>query len=80
MTRIKLINFLMNMVIKFQSVLCIIYDYLKEMKFLTLLAELEKLYKRLDLLKEAEGECKKQQDRLLEKMDPIEKELNTFKN
>ena len=80
MTRIKLINFLMDVVIKFQSVLCTIYDYLKDIKFLTLLAELERLYKRLDLLKEVEGECKKQQDRLLEKIGSIEKELNTFKN
>ena len=80
MTRIKLINFLMDMVIKFQSVLCTIYDYLKDMKFLTLLAELERLYKRLALLKEVEGECKEQQDRLLEKMDSIKKELNIFKN
>lgn len=80
MTRIKLINFLMDMVIKFQSVLCTIYDYLKDMKFLTLLAELERLYKRLALLKEVEEECKEQQDRLLEKMDSIKKELNIFKN
>ena len=80
MTRIKLINFLMDVVIKFQSVLCIIYDYLKDIKFLALLAESERLHKRLDLLKEVEGECKKQQDRLQEKMDSIKKELNTFKN
>ena len=80
MTRIKLINFLMDMVIKFQSVLYTIYDYLKDMKFLTLLAELERLYKRLALLKEVEEECKEQQDRLLEKMDSIKKELNIFKN
>ena len=80
MTRIKLINFLMDMVIKFQSALCIIYDYLKDMKFLALLAELERLYKRLALLKEVEEECKEQQDRLLEKMDSIKKELNIFKN
>lgn len=80
MTRIKLIEFLMDMDIKFQSVLCIIYDYLKDMKFLTLLAELEKLYKRLAILNEVEEECKEQQDRLLEKINSIKKELNTFKN
>lgn len=80
MTRIKLINFLMDMDIKFQSVLCIIYDYLKDMKFLTLLAERERLYKRLVLLKEVEEDCKEQQDRLLEKIDSIKKELNTCEN
>ena len=78
MTRIKLINFLMDMVIKFQSVLCTIYDYLKDMKILALLAESERLQKRLDLLKEVEGECKKQQDNLREKVGSIEKELNTY--
>lgn len=78
MTRIKLINFLMDMVIKFQSVLCTIYDYLKDMKILALLAESERLHKRLDLLKEVEGECKKQQDNLREKVGSIEKELNTY--
>ena len=78
MTRIKIINFLMDMVIKFQSVLCTIYDYLKDMKILALLAESERLYKRLDLLKEVEGECKKQQDNLREKVGSIEKELNTY--
>ena len=78
MTRIKLINFSMDMVIKFQSVLCIIYDYLKDMKILALLAESERLHKRLDLLKETEGECKKQQDNLREKVGSIEKELDTY--
>ena len=78
MTRIKLINFLMDMVIKFQSVLCTIYDYLKDMKILALLAESERLQKRLDLLKETEVECKKQQDNLREKVGSIEKELNTY--
>ena len=78
MTRIKLINFLMDMVIKFQSILCTIYDYLKDMKILALLAESERLHKRLDLLKEVEGECKKQQDNLREKAGSIEKELNTY--
>ena len=78
MTRIKLINFLMDMVIKFQSVLCTIYDYLKDMKILALLAESERLHKRLDLLKETEVECKKQQDNLREKVGSIEKELNTY--
>ena len=78
MTRIKLINFLMDMVIKFQSILCILYDYLKDMKILALLAESERLHKRLDLLKEVEGECKKQQDNLREKIGSIEKELNTY--
>ena len=78
MTRIKFINFLMDMVIKFQSVLCTIYDYLKDMKILALLAESERLQKRLDLLKEVEGECKKQQDNLREKVGSIEKELNTY--
>ena len=78
MTRIKLINFLMDMVIKFQSVLCIIYDYLKDMKILALLAKSERLHKRLDLLKEVEGECKKQQDNLWEKVGSIEKELKTY--
>ena len=78
MTRIKLINFLMDMVIKFQSILCTIYDYLKDMKILALLAESERLHKRLDLLKEVEGECKKQQDNLREKVGSIEKELNTY--
>ena len=78
MTRIKFINFLMNMVIKFQSVLCTIYDYLKDMKILALLAESERLHKRLDLLKETEEECKKQQDNLREKVGSIEKELKTY--
>ena len=78
MTRIKFINFLMDMVIKFQSVLCTIYDYLKDMKILALLAESERLHKRLDLLKETEEECKKQQDNLREKVGSIEKELNTY--
>ena len=68
----------MDMVIKFQSVLCTIYDYLKDMKILALLAESERLHKRLVLLKEVEGECKKQQDNLREKVDSIKKELNTY--
>ena len=48
------------------------------MKILALLAESERLHKRLVLLKEVEGECKKQQDNLWEKVGSIEKELNTY--
>lgn len=62
MTRIKLIEFSMKMILKFQDILLIIYDYLNVMKFLALVDESERLYEEIDVLKEAEKACKKQQD------------------
>ena len=79
MTRIKLINFLMDMVIKFQDILHIIYDYLNDMKFLALVDEFERLHKEIDVLKDAEKAYKKQQDILREKVGSIEKELDTYR-
>ena len=79
MTRIKLINFLMKMILKFQDILHIVYDYLNDMKFLTLVDESEKLYKEIAELKEAEEACKEQQDILWEKVGSIEKELDTYR-
>ena len=79
MTRIKLIEFSMKMILKFQDTLLIVYDYLNDMKFLALVAESERLYKEIDMLKEAEKACKKQQDNLREKVGFIEKELDTYR-
>lgn len=79
MTRIKLIKFLMKMILKFQDILHIVYDYLNDMKFLMLVDESEKLYKEIAELKEAEEACKEQQDILLEKVGSIEKELDTYR-
>lgn len=79
MTRIKLINFLMKMILKFQDILHIVYDYLNDMKFLALVDESERLYKEIAELKEAEEACKEQQDILLEKVGSIEKELDTYR-
>ena len=79
MTRIKLINFLMKMILKFQDILHIVYDYLNDMKFLVLVDESEGLYKEIDVLKDAEKDCKKQQDILWEKVGSIEKELDTYR-
>lgn len=78
MTRIKLINFLMKMILKFQDTLHIVYDYLNDMKFLVLVDESERLYKEIEELKEDEKDCKKQQDILWEKVGSIEKELDTY--
>lgn len=79
MTRIKLINFLMKMILKFQDILHIVYDYLNDMKFLALVDESERLYKEIAELKEAEEDCKEQQDILWEKVGSIEKELDTYR-
>ena len=79
MTRIKLINFLMKMILKFQDTLHIVYDYLNDMKFLVLVDESERLYKEIDVLKDAEKASKKQQDILWEKAGSIEKELDTYR-
>ena len=79
MTRIKLINFLMKMILKFQNILHIVYDYLNDMKFLVLVDESERLYKEIDELKDAEKACKKQQDILWAKAGSIEKELDTYR-
>lgn len=79
MTRIKLIEFLMKMILKFQDALHIVYDYLNDMKFLVLVDESEGLYKEIDELKDAEKDCKKQQDILWEKVGSIEKELETYR-
>lgn len=79
MTRIKLINFLMKMILKFQYILHIVYDYLNDMKFLVLVDESERLYKEIDVLKDAEKDCKKQQDILWEEVGSIEKELDTYR-
>lgn len=79
MTRIKLIKFLMKMILKFQDILHIVYDYLNDMKFLMLVDESERLYKEIAELKEAEEACKEQQDILLEKVGSIEKELDTYR-
>lgn len=79
MTRIKLINFLMKMILKFQDILHIVYDYLNDMKFLALVDESERLYKEIAELKEAEEACKEQQDILWEKVGSIEKELDTYR-
>lgn len=79
MTRIKLINFLMKMILKFQDILHIVYDYLNDMKFLALVDESERLYKEIAELKEAEEACKEQQAILLEKVGSIEKELDTYR-
>lgn len=79
MTRIKLIEFSMKMILKFQDILLIVYDYLNDMKFLALVAESGRLYKEIDMLKEAEKACKKQQDNLREKVGSIEKELDTYR-
>ena len=78
MTRIKLINFLMKMILKFRNILLIVYDYLNDMKFLALVDESERLYKEIAELKEDEKDCKKQQDILREKVGSIEKELDTY--
>lgn len=79
MTRIKLIKFLMKMILKFQDILHIVYDYLNDMKFLMLVDESERLYKEIAELKEAEEACKEQQDILWEKVGSIEKELDTYR-
>lgn len=79
MTRIKLIEFSMEMILKFQDILLIVYDYLNDMKFLALVAESGRLYTEIDMLKEAEKACKKQQDNLREKVGSIEKELDTYR-
>ena len=79
MTRIKLINFLMKMILKFQNTLHIVYDYLNDMKFLMLVDESERLYKEIAVLQDAEKDCKKQQDILWEKVGSIEKELDTYR-
>ena len=67
------------MILKFQDILLIVYDYLNDMKFLALVDESEKLYKEIVVLKEAEEACKEQQDILLEKVGSIEKELDTYR-
>lgn len=79
MTRIKLIEFSMKMILKFQNILLIIYDYLNDMKFIVLVDESKRFYKEIDMLKEAEKACKKQQDNLREKVGSIEKELDTYR-
>lgn len=79
MTRIEFLDFSMDKVTKIQENLYDFYDYLKEQKFLALLEKAKMLRKEIGLLKEAEMACKRQQEKLQEQVDSLEKELNTYK-
>lgn len=79
MTRIEILDFLMDKVAKIQENLYDLYDYLKEKKFLALLEKAKMLRKEIGLLKEAEMTCKRQQEELQEQVDSLEKELETYK-
>lgn len=79
MTKIQFLDFLMDKVTQMYNSLLDLYDYLKEQKFLALLDEVDRLRTEIDILKEAERACKKQQDTLNDKIDFIKKELANYK-
>ena len=78
MTRIEFLDFSMDKVTQMYNSLLDLYDYLKEQKFLALLEKAKMLRKEIDLLKEAEMACKRQQEDLQEQVDALEEELKTY--
>ena len=78
MPKIEFIDFLMDKVTQMSDSLLDLYDYLKEQKFLALLEKAKMLRKEIDLLKEAEMACKRQQEDLQEQVDALEEELKTY--
>ena len=79
MTKIKCIDYLMQMVTKVHEDVLDLYDCLKEEKFLALLEKEEMLRKEISLLREVEMTCQKKQEELQEQVDALEKEMGTFK-
>ena len=78
MTKIEFLDFSMDKVTQMYNSLLDLYDYLKEQKFLALLEKAKMLRKEIDLLKEAEMACKRQQEDLQEQVDALEEELKTY--
>ena len=78
MTKIELLDFLMDKATQMYDSLLDLYDYLKEQKFLALLEKAKMLRKEISLLKEAEMACKRQQEDLQEQVDALEEELKTY--
>lgn len=79
MTRIEILDFLMETVEKIQEKLLDIHDYLKEQKFLALVRKATMLRKELGLLKEANMVCERRQEELQEQVNSIERELETYR-
>ena len=79
MTRIEILDFLMQKVAKIQEKLLNLHDYLKEQKFLALVKKATMLRKEIGLLKEADMACERRQEELQEQVDFIERELETYR-
>ena len=79
MTRIGILDFLMEKVEKIQEKLLDIHDYLKEQKFLALVRKASMLRKELGLIKEATMACERRQEALQEQVDSIESELEPYR-
>ena len=79
MTRIEILDFLMEKVEKIQEKLLDLHDYLKELKFLALVRKVTMLRKEIGLIKEADMACERRQEELQEQMNSFEKELETYR-
>lgn len=79
MTRIEILDFLMEKVEKIQEKLIDLHDYLKDQKFLYLVRKATMLRKEIGLLKEAAMACERRQEELQEQVNSIEKELETYR-
>ena len=79
MTRIEILDFLMEKVEKIQEKLLDLHDFLKDQKFLALVRKVTMLRKEIGLIKEANMACERRQEELQEQMNYLEKELETYR-